>query len=266
MTTYEEELKKFSNIIHNLGNFALLGKKIAIKGSSHFVREGGNIIIGNHIGTYKDIATLFKVVPRPIFFTSNKELFNRDDFTRLSHKHIRRHMGRIGHFVIFMLNPILSLLINYISTNISKIGTIPVNLYGKKSEAIKRCQDYIKNDRAIIALQGHGRIAPNDPFPYAASFRWGAAIIAYNLYKEDKIKVPVTPVAMFGTHYPLFIPYTIQVRVGKPMYITDHMADGKRESVNRFKDALEKKVKDMIKEILEEGKKSGGRNRRHKSR
>jgi 1-acyl-sn-glycerol-3-phosphate acyltransferase len=150
-----------------------------------------------------------------------------------------------------MLNPILSLLTNYISTNISKIGTIPVNIYGKKKEAIEKCQEYIKNGRAIIALQGHGSITPHEAFPYAAPFRWGAAIIAYNLYKKEKIRVPVTPIAFFGTHYPLFIPYTIQVRVGKPMYITDYVTNNKRESVNRFKDALENKVKEMIKEILD---------------
>jgi len=53
----------------------LFSKKISVRGAENFVREGPNIIVGNHVGSYKDVAILFKTVPRPIFFIANKMIF-----------------------------------------------------------------------------------------------------------------------------------------------------------------------------------------------
>ncbi|MBA7714811.1 hypothetical protein ES703_123843 [subsurface metagenome] len=53
MATFEEELKKREPIIKGASSFALLGKKIEIMGKENFVKGGPNIIVGNHIGTFK---------------------------------------------------------------------------------------------------------------------------------------------------------------------------------------------------------------------
>ncbi|MCK4430266.1 MAG: hypothetical protein KAW19_03090, partial [Candidatus Aminicenantes bacterium] len=77
MATFEEELKKIHPVLERLCNFMILGKKIVVKGDENFLREGPNIIVGNHIGTFKDIATIYKIVPRPVFFTANKLIFDK---------------------------------------------------------------------------------------------------------------------------------------------------------------------------------------------
>ncbi len=250
MPTFEEELKRLEPAIKGLCNFALLGKKIDVKGKENFIKEGPNIIIGNHIGSFKDVATLLKIVPRPIFFMSNKMIFNKDEFGFLIRKHLQRHLKNFGLFLNLLLNPFKSLFVHYISSNLAKVGTIPVDLYQTKKENIEKCQEYLKNKRAIIALQGRGRVHKKDPHPYVRSFKKGTSIIAYNLYEMEGMVVPVTPLAFYGTQIPFLVPGRIRVNVGGPMFISDYLGDELSETVERFKSALETRVKSLFFEFL----------------
>jgi len=198
MATFEEEYKRIEKAVRLMSKGCLLFKRIDIRGAENWIKEGPNIIVGNHIGSYKDVALLLLTVPRRIFFTANKMIFNRQDASALVLRHLRRHMGKTGDFVHVILNPLYSFMVRFVSSNIAKIGTIPVDIYGSRRDAIFRCQDYLKHDRAIIALQGRGRVHPREPNPYVKSFRRGVSFMAYNLYKEQKISVPVTPVSFFG--------------------------------------------------------------------
>lgn len=254
MGKFEEELKRIEPMVKRLTNFALLGKKMEVKGKENVVKTGPNIIIGNHIGTFKDIATLFKIVPRPIFFTANKMIFSRDEFNSLIRKHLKRHLKEFGLFLDLILNPLKSLFVQFISTNIAKVGTIPVDLYRRKrkviEEYIEECQKYLKEGRAIIALQGRGRVRKKDPNPYVKSFGKGFSLIAYELYKNYGIPVPVTPVAIFGTQRLFMIPGKIRVNVGPPMYIADYFVKNEKETIEEFKNALEVKVEALFLELL----------------
>ena len=250
MATFEEEFKRQEPVFRRLSNYALLGKKTVVKGEENFVEGGPNIIVGNHIGSFKDVATIYQIVPRPFFFTGNEMFFNKDDFNFLIRKHLRRHLKNFGVSLDIILTPLKTLFVNYASNVIGKIGTIPVDIYQKKTMTIRKCQDYLKNGRAIIALQGRGRVMKKDLHPYVPPFRRGPSIISYNLYKKDGISVPVTPIAMFGTHVPFLIPAKIKVNVGEPMYITDYLGDDFTETVNRFREALEKRVKILLAEFF----------------
>jgi 1-acyl-sn-glycerol-3-phosphate acyltransferase len=250
MANFEEELKKLEAVIKSLSNFALFGKKIEVSGEENFVKEGPNIIIGNHIGSFKDVAILFKIVPRPIFFTANKMIFNKEEFNFLVRKHLHRHMKKFGLFLNVLLTPIKSLFVQYISSNIAKVGTIPVDMYGRKAEAIDQCVEFLKKGRAIITLQGRGRIDDKDPNPYIKRFRRGASIMAFQLYERERISVPVTPLAFYGTHLPFPIPAKIKVHVGRPMYIRDYLKGEATETIERFRDALEARVNSLFFESL----------------
>jgi hypothetical protein len=46
------------------------------------------------------------------------------------------------------------------------------------------------------------------------------------------------------------IPTKIKVNVGEPMYVHDYLAEEPIETVNRFRKALEKRVKVLIYEIV----------------
>lgn len=250
MVNFEEEFKRLKPVINRLTNIALVGKKIEVKGRDKFIKEGPNVIVGNHVGTFKDIAVLFKIVPRPIFFTANKMIFEVNEFNQLIKKHLVRHLKSFGLFVDLYLRPLKSYFVRYIATNISRVGTIPVDLAQKKRLAIRRCEQYLRQGRAIVALQGRGRVVKGNAHPYVPHFRYGVPVMAYNLFTQDNIKVPVTPVAIFGAQIPFGFPGTIKVNVGDPLYITECLKGEFSQAMECFRELLEKRVKELLLEII----------------
>jgi len=250
MSTFEEELIKIAPVLSRLRKISLFGKKIILEGKENLINKGPNLIVGNHIGSYKDIAVLFEIIPRPIFFTANRMIFSKKEFNFLIKKHLRKHLKDLGVFFYRLFTPLRMYFVEFISTNITGVGTIPVNLEGSKKHAIIKCQEYVENGKAVVLLHGTGRIIKSNPNPYVSSFRRGPSIISYNLFKEKGISVPVTPIAMFGTHLPFLIPMKIKVRVGKPMFIKDYLTDNFDESVIRFRNAMEKRVRMLLYELV----------------
>jgi 1-acyl-sn-glycerol-3-phosphate acyltransferase len=247
---HEAEYRRFLPTLERICRFGLLGKKIAILGGENFIRRGPNILIGNHIGSYKDVATLFLTAGRPIFFNANAQIFNHTEFSALVRKHLKRHMGRVGLLLDFLLNPYKFLFVDYIAANISRIGSIPVYLLSGKLEAVERCEDYMRRGRAVVSLQGRGRVDPRAPNPYIWPFGRGAAFVAYDLMEREGLDVPVTPLALFGTHVAWPIPFTIRLNVGAPMHVRDFLGGGRDASILRFKAAMEDRVLALFKDIL----------------
>jgi 1-acyl-sn-glycerol-3-phosphate acyltransferase len=250
MASYEEEFQYIRKFIDRATRFFLLPKKVDLRGGENFVREGPNIIIGNHIGSYKDVSVLLRYVPRMIYFTANQMIFTRAGASELVLRHLHRHMGKFGGFVHVLLNPIYTFLVYFVSGHIARIGTIPVDIYGSKRASILKCQDYLRRGRAVIALQGRGRVFPKDPNPYVKEFRRGVSIMAYNLRKESGLDVPVTPMSMFGTHIMLGVPATIKVNVGAPLYIRDHWTGDEVSTVEAFRAELQRTVTRLFRDSL----------------
>lgn len=250
MGTFEEEFKRIEKFVDFLTRTMLLPKKIEVRGGENFVTHGPNVIVGNHIGSYKDVAILLRTVPRMIYFTANKMIFNREEASELVLRHLHRHMGRFGGFVHLIFNPVYSYMVHFVSGHVAKIGSIPVDIYGSKRESILKCQDYLRKGRAVIALQGRGRVYPDDPNPYVKTFRRGVSFMAYNMYKEDGFSVPVTPLSIFGTHIMWGVPATIKVNVGRPLMIKDYWTGEKISTVEKFRAAMERTVSGLFLESL----------------
>jgi 1-acyl-sn-glycerol-3-phosphate acyltransferase len=246
MEDFERVFKRIEPRLQRWVSFVLFGKKIELRGAENFIKEGPNILIGNHCGAFKDVAVLIRIRPRMIYFTANKKIFTREDFDGLVQKHLRRHLKELGPMLNSMVRPLKTRLIDFVSGNISRVGTIPVALDSSKREAMNLCEDYLRKGRAIITLQGRGRVHPDASHPYVNVFKRGAAILAYVLYKEEGLVVPVTPLALFGTHKLWVTPGTIKVSVGAPMNILPHMSDDFNESVEGFRQALEERVKALF--------------------
>lgn len=247
---HETEYRRFLPRIERLCRFGLAGKTIEVIGRENFVRRGPSLLIGNHIGSYRDVATLFLTAGRPLFFNANAQLFTRSELAAVVRKHLKRHMGRTGLFLAFLLKPYVSLFVDYVSSNIARIGSIPVYLLSGKREAVERCQEYMRLGRAVVSLQGRGRVDLRAPNPYIWPFGRGIAFIAYDLLEREGLHVPVTPLAFFGTQVPWLVPATIRLNVGEPMYARDFLGVGRDASVLRFKAALEARVLELFRDIL----------------
>jgi 1-acyl-sn-glycerol-3-phosphate acyltransferase len=250
MGTYEEEYKRIEKSIVRISRLLLFPKKIELRGAENFVRKGPNIITGNHIGSYKDVAVLILTKPKMLHFTANKMLFSRAEANELVSRHLHRHMGNLGGFVHLILKPFYSYMVDFVSGHIARIGTIPVDMYGKKSAALLKCQSFLEHDETVIALQGRGRVLPADPNPYVKTFRRGVPIMAYNLYREKGLSVPVTPLSLFGTHIMWGVPGRIRVNVGPPMFVKDYWGGEEADIVERFRSALEKAVSRLFLDSL----------------
>ncbi|MBM3293649.1 MAG: 1-acyl-sn-glycerol-3-phosphate acyltransferase [Candidatus Aminicenantes bacterium] len=250
-STHEEELRRIEPAIRWLGRIGLVGKSVMVHGGDSIPAEGPAILIGNHCGAFKDVMTLFRIVPRPIFFNANKQIFTRPEFSALTLKHLKRHLGRVGVFLNFLLNPFKFLVVDYVSANIAKIGTIPVDLLGRdKREAVEQCMDYLRRGRAVVSLQGRGRVDPRERNPYIKPFGRGSAIVACRLHLEERLDVPVVPLAFYGTHLPWAIPGQIRVGFGRPFFARDHLAETFEASVGRLKAAVEAAVHRLFMELL----------------
>ena len=247
-----EDYQKGVSILKRWISFLLLGKKIDIRRGANFVREGPNLIVGNHCGAFKDVAVIFRTVPRPVFFMANRAIFTQTEFDALIRKHLRRHLGDFGLAANALLKPLKRSLIKFVSTYCNRVGFIPIDMRGGREDTRRQIQRYLEKGRAVIALQGRGRVQVRDPHPYVSEFRPGTAAIAFNLLHESGLSVPVTPLAIYGSQKPWLVPGTIKVNVGEPMYVREHIGGSEEDVVERFRRALELRVRALFLELLKD--------------
>jgi len=250
MDTFEEQYNRVQPALKKWISFLLLGKKLEVRNPGNFVAGGPTLIVGNHCGAARDVAVVLSIVPRPVYFTANSEIFSQEAFDSLIRRYLLRHLGEFGLTVNALVKPLKMSFIRFVSTNINKVGSIPVDLKSGKMETRRRIQEYLEKGRAVIALQGRGHVFPRDPHPYVSRFRPGTSAIAFSLFEERGVSVPVTPVAIFGTQKPWLVPATIRVSVGEPMYVGDFVRGSSNEVVERFRRALEARVKALFLDLI----------------
>jgi 1-acyl-sn-glycerol-3-phosphate acyltransferase len=115
-----------------------------------------------------------------------------------------------------------------------------------KTEALQRCRDFVLEGRAVVMLQGRGRINPRDPYPFVSDFRHGPAVLCAEIFRDHGIDVPVVPIAMYGTHLPWVVPGKVKIWVGRPLRVSDYWEDDTSESISRFRSAMEERTRGLI--------------------
>lgn len=250
MDVYEREFANLKPRLMKWVKLALCGKKVSVQGAENFPEQGPAIIVGNHIGSFKDISVLFLIAPRQIHFTANKQIFDRDEFNVLIRYHLKLHLKELGGLVDVAIRPIKNPFVKFISGNIKAVGSIPVDLLKGKTHALRMCEKFLKDGRAVVLLQGRGRINPKDSHPFMSEFKRGPAILCYSLYHNHGLEVPVIPVAMYGTHALWGVPSKIKVGVGKPLKITEFPADDFSVSISRFRAAMEKRTRVLLYRLI----------------
>ena len=251
MLNYEKELRRFTPQIKRIVNFALFPKRVVGRGAEHVPETGPVILISNHCGAIKDPSALYRVVSRPLFFNANRMLFNRDELDFLVRKHLRRHFRSYGLALDRMLGPLKALFVRFVSTNIARIGTIPADMYDRSNRpAVALFMEYLRAGRALVSMQGRGRVHPDERNPYVKTFGRGVPYIAYRLKTEEGLDVPVVPMSIFGTQRAWGIPGRVRVNIGPPLFIRNHLSDDGDAVVERFRAALQSAVEKLLLESL----------------
>lgn len=251
MSTAEAELARFKPVIDRLASGVLFAKRVVSRGIENVPASGPVILVSNHCGAFKDVAALFRVVSRPVFFNANRMLFNRGEFDFLVRKHLRRHLKDFGLALDRLAGPLKTVFVRYVSTNISRIGTIPADMYDKSNRsAVDLFVEYLRAGRAVVSMQGRGRVHPEDPNPYVRAFGRGVPYVAYRLKTEYGLDVPVVTFSIFGSQRMWGIPGKIRMNIGPPMFIKDWLGPDSETSVERFRAALQGNVERLLVESL----------------
>jgi 1-acyl-sn-glycerol-3-phosphate acyltransferase len=250
MDAFEREFEKLRPTLMKWVGLSLFGKTVFCMGLENFPLEGPAIIVGNHIGSYKDIATLLKIAPRQIHFTANKEIFSKERFHALIRNHLKRHLKEFGLLLDVAVKPVKIPFVNFVSGNIQSVGSIPVDLEQGKTRALKSCETFLQKGKAIVLLQGRGRIISRDPHPLVSEFRRGPSILCYTMYTKYDMVVPVVPVAMYGTHNPWVVPSKVKVKIGKPLRITDFPIGEFGATISRMRAAMQKRVRILMYDLV----------------
>ncbi|MBN1940515.1 MAG: hypothetical protein JW843_13080 [Candidatus Aminicenantes bacterium] len=251
MPNFEEELVRFTPQIERVVRFALFPKRVVSRGAGHVPESGPVLLVGNHCGAIKDPSALYRAVRRPLFFNANRMLFNRADVDFLIRKHLRRHLKGFGLAFDRMLGPFKAMFVKFVSANIGRIGTIPADMYDQSNRsAVELFMEYLSAGRAVVSMQGRGRVHPDDPNPYVRAFGRGVPFIAYRMKAEEGVDIPVVPFSIFGTQRPWGVPGRVRVNIGPPLFIRDYESGNKDATVERFRAVLQGTVERLLVESL----------------
>ena len=251
MPSPEEEFRRLLPVIDRLTKAALFPKRLACRGAARIPETGPVLLVSNHCGAIKDPAAVFRIASRPLFFNANRMLFDRGELDFLIRKHLRRHLKNYGLVLDRLLGPLKTVFVRFVSTNIARVGTIPADMYeGSNLTAVSLFMDYLRAGRAVVSMQGRGRVHPDDPNPYVRRFGRGIPYIAFRMKAGEGLDIPVVPLSIFGTQRAWGIPGTIRVNVGPPLYIRDFLGGGINETVERFRAALQEAVERLLVESL----------------
>lgn len=253
MDAFEKDFLRVRPTLMKWIRLALFGKTLQVTGMDNLPMQGPVVIVGNHIGSYKDIAALLEIIPRQIHFTANQEIFSRERFHALIRTHLKCHLKEFGLLFDVAIRPIKVPFVNFISDNIGRVGSIPVDLMGGKTQALQTCKDFLLEGRAVVLLQGRGRINPRDSHPFVCEFRRGPAVICAKIFRDRGLVVPLVPIAMYGTHMPWVVPGKIKIGIGQPMKVSDYATDDLSLTISRFRAAMEKRTRRLLYRLVKGG-------------
>lgn len=240
--------------------FIPFNRSVSYIGQNNIIKKGPNLIIANHPGIGRDIAAILSANDRQLYFLSAHYMFNEKELLR----YIKSALGRLLYTVVY---PFVLIFAKYLSGRLNKFEMIPINknYQGDKVEFAKsirqsldKVKKYLLKDRAVVIFQvpldilktiGHQEIRfkkHSEYHYYIPTFHPTVGKIVYELYHEYGLKVPVSPISIYGAEG--LNPFKKMVlNFGKPMYITtciDNNNNG--NAINDFTECLEKTVADLL--------------------
>ncbi|MBU1198295.1 MAG: hypothetical protein KKF46_04470 [Nanoarchaeota archaeon] len=259
----EKAKKLYDKRARPMAAFALCGDILSWEGAENKVKKGANLIVANHPGAHKDIASLIALYQRQLFFLANKEIFVQGDFDKLIRNYVNlicrkklRYLSDIAASNFNFLSAPLRLYVSkFISSRIDDVGSIPVSLRKNNGNSIYKqiVEQYLLNDLAVVFMQYNRKDRPSKfdiNNQEVREFTYGAPKTAYEMLMKHDMNVPVTPISIKGTSGFWLKPFgKVKVNIGEPLFVKDYYTTSsggsERRTIFEFKNALEKRVVDL---------------------
>jgi 1-acyl-sn-glycerol-3-phosphate acyltransferase len=230
-------------------------------GRQNILHSGPNLIVANHPGIGRDIAGVITAYNRQLYLMTAHYLFDEEEF--LQH-HIKPALGPI---FFMLLRPIAYKFARYMGRVLRFHEMISVNkeydgnrvaFTRNLRTAISTVKDYLLKGRAVVIFQidynilktlGQRKIVPIEPskfHPYIPRFNPTVGRIAYELYQESGLKVPVTPISIYGAEG--LNPFRRMIlNIGKSLDISVCLEIEPRSNpVCKFTELLEKRIAELL--------------------
>jgi len=241
--------------------FLPFNRYITYHGLENIIREGPNLIVANHPGIGRDIAGIVTAYERQLHFLAAHYMFDEEVFLQ---KHIKPALGSV---LYKFLSPVAKRFSWYLTGKMKELDMIPINkefngnlaiFASNLRAAFTRVKEFLLNGRAVSIFQitynilrtiGQKKIVDKEPSKYHSyipRFSPTFGKIAFELYKDHGLLIPITPIGIYGAEG--LNPFKRMVlNIGKPMDISTCMeANLKQDPVSLFTDRLECRVADLL--------------------
>jgi len=232
-------------------------------GLKNIVKEGPNLIIANHPGIGRDIAAVITAYERKLHCLAAHYLFEENIFMQ---DHIEPALGpRLFQFMY----PIAKRFAHFLAKTMQEQEMIPINKDYKGNlatlahnirSAINLVKNYLLKGRAVLIFQitynilkhiGQKNIVNKEPSQYHSympRFNPTFGKIAWELYHEHGLIVPITPIGIHGAEG--LNPFRkMVINIGKPIDITACLDEtSPQNSVTKFTACLEQRIAALLQE------------------
>jgi 1-acyl-sn-glycerol-3-phosphate acyltransferase len=265
----KQEYEFYKKVGDHYSNIFLYFNTIEYYGLENIIQDESGILAPNHVGSAKDIFTLYKTfneIDTQLFFGARNELFDKGEIFEMAKSHLKRHTGILSSFIPDWR---LEEFAEFCSSSLERVGTIPLNINHKDRsrridllKAMEQMEQYVSEMGRKVVLFQFDRKASRDKSAVFHGAKKGAPTVAYNAYTHKGIAVPVYPIAIYGSHG--LMPWhiltelskkPIKVNIGEPLDITSFMDSP--NPVESMRCALGDNIKGLLHDVVtrkDEGK------------
>ncbi len=257
LDTSNQDYEFYKRVGGYYSKFFLFFNKIEYYGLENIIRGRSGIIAPNHVGSAKDIFSLFEILNQlgiPLSFAARHELFDKDKTFGMAKSHLKKHIKvleslvpdwRIEEFAEFCASVMekMGAIKCAVDRKMDRAEMIKINTEART----KMEYDVSQLERKIVVFQYQDKKSRVDKHAVFHGAKKGAAIVAYNVYEHHRVVVPVYPAAILGSKglMPWYMVTElrrkpIKVSIGQPLEITSFINE--KNPVESMRAELESRI------------------------